>query len=894
MNWKKICSAVLTAAIVAGTGVFVSAATDVPEDVIFDLTSLGIIQGDENGELHLDEQVTRAEFVSMMMRLTQMQGWEMEPGRTDFTDVKDTDWFYDEVYWMTDTGVIRGYGDSTFRPENPVSAEEAVKIMVTILGYGGAAEDLGGYPQGYMSIAASSRLTRGVDTGEGFCRADAMLLIDNSLDVYLNEPEYMQGSTSGFSGRETLRDRLMGVNFSDTLYEIRGVVQANASTWIVPGNYEDLEDDEIVIDGVLYQTGVPDAADYIGKQVDCYVAVKDDVRVIQSIRETNRNQVLEITDEDFVNVDNGILTYLLNDKEKNLRISDTAVYLKNMRIVEQWSDSDIALTRGSITLIDNNGDNAYDIIHVQEFETYLISDVNTDVIYFEPRGENQSKKLINFNSKDEIEYIITDPEGNFLEPSDLRADMTVSVMESPDASLCKIVTGPESFAEVLNIAGKDTLTFGDKEYEPEQGFTDEYQVGNEYQVYLNFRNEIFMLDTAKESERALQYGYIAEIETAGSFESEVKVLMVEPGDFVEVEEQSAIEDDDTVLLKLKGQNKGLKELALAENVKVDGKKMDAEALLRHFGQNGSRLNRVVSYRTNSDGAINYIETPEVSGRELASREEQRIYNAQEKIFGGMLVGAFGATEETKVLMIPDYANQGEVAKEDYYAVVEINDDQAYTVNGYDEGERQCVNLITIMTTMQYDASSAILDTDKMALLENTVTTLDAEGNEVFELEFWSEGGKMTYGVENMTRELAQTLKAGDIFYYAVSPSSNKVNKIVRVENVINPENGMGQFGQPADSNPEGLGQITAGTVTDIDYEQIIDVSNRRKDRLSIDFGNGDSAEVYINSRNAPSIYLYDTKTRTIEAITSRDIVPGDGYIVVHTKNDTVRGAVVVQ
>lgn len=886
---KKMCSILLVAAVIAGTGVFASAA-EISESVIFNLKSLQIVQGDENGELYLEEKVTRAEFISMMARMLQIQDLHASAGRTDFRDVNSDDWFYDAVYWMADSGILRGYGDGTFRPNAPVSANEAVKILITVLGYGDAAEEAGGYPQGYLSIANKSRLTRGVDTGNSFCRADAMVLIDNSLDVYINE---LGKDVPTLNHRETFRDRLMGSNKSESIYEIKGIVQANASAWIVPGDYN-LKDDQIIIDGLLYQTEVPNAADYLGKQVECYVAVEDDVRTLLSIRETKKNRVIEITDEDFVSADTGSITYRQDDKDERAELSDTAVLLKNMRIAEQWSARDINLTQGSITLIDNDGDDAYDVIHIQEFESYLISDLRADVIYFKLHEDNQNKKVINFASNNHVNYIIADSEGKLLEVSDLQKDMVVSIMESGDGNVCKIITGQPSFTAVLEMADADSLYFDGKEYYTEHAFCDKYRLGDTYHVYLNFRGEIYMIDTSEESDSGLHYGYIAELQSKGSLVSGVKALVIEPGAFVEVEEKSEVEDDDTVLRKLKGQNKSVKEFVFADNVKVDGKRMNSQELLHYFNQSGTRSNRVVQYRVNSDGKISNIEIPQICGRELSSREEQRIYNAQEKIFGGMLVGAFGATEATKVLVIPDYAGQGSVSQEDYQAVVEINDGQAYTVNGYDVGERECVDLITIMTTMQYDASSAILDTDKMALLEKSITRIDENGDTAVQLQFWSDGKAMSYVADDKVRLTAEQLKSGDIFYYAISPSSNMINKIIRIDNVVEPDRGQGQFGQPGDSNPEGLGQITAGTVSDILYEQIIDISNRRKDCIQVNLGNGEMAEIRINSRNAPAMYLYSKRKNTAKPITSRDIIPDDGTIVIHVKNNAVRGVVVVQ
>ena len=575
MDWKKrMISAVLSVAILTGTAAIAAAAADVPEDVIFDLTSLHILQGDENGELHLDRQVTRAEYAGLMVRLIQMQDWQAEKGRGAFSDVDDDDWFYDAVYWLTDCGIVQGYSDGTFRPNDPVRAEEAIKILTTILGYTEAAEEMGGYPQGYLKIAHASQLTRGVDIGEGFCRADAIRLIDNSLDIYVYLPEYLRGGTVG-SSRETLRDRLMGVSLSDTIYEVTGVVQANAGTWIVPGSYETLRDNEIVIDGTRYLTDVPNAADYIGKQVECYVSVSGDTRRIQSIRETSRNHVAELTEEEFVSAEQGAVIYIDNDKKKRLKLSDTAVLLKNMRLAEQWSERDITLSQGSITFIDNNGDDAYDVIHIQEFETYLISDVNTDVIYFKLRGNSQDKKLINFAADTDVDYHISDADGKLLQVEDLQKDMTVSIMESADGSICKIIAGRPAFSAVLEMAEEDALYFDGTAYAFDAGFADDYQLDTAYRVYLNFRGDLFLLEKEKDAKRAMQYGYVAEVKALGALQSEVQMLIAEPGDFVEVEEKSAVEDDESVLRKLKGQNKSLKTFTAAQNVKVNGSKMDA-------------------------------------------------------------------------------------------------------------------------------------------------------------------------------------------------------------------------------------------------------------------------------------------------------------------------------
>ena len=50
------------------------------------------------------------------------------------SDVKDTDYFYTEVTAMYKQGVISGYGDGTFLPQNSVTHAEAIKLVCSMAG----------------------------------------------------------------------------------------------------------------------------------------------------------------------------------------------------------------------------------------------------------------------------------------------------------------------------------------------------------------------------------------------------------------------------------------------------------------------------------------------------------------------------------------------------------------------------------------------------------------------------------------------------------------------------------------------------------------------------------------------------------------------------------------
>ncbi len=51
--------------------------------------------------------------------------------RLEFSDVKEGQWFYEPVMSLSSRGLIKGYGDNTFRPNDKVSFGEFLKIIMT-------------------------------------------------------------------------------------------------------------------------------------------------------------------------------------------------------------------------------------------------------------------------------------------------------------------------------------------------------------------------------------------------------------------------------------------------------------------------------------------------------------------------------------------------------------------------------------------------------------------------------------------------------------------------------------------------------------------------------------------------------------------------------------------
>ena len=185
MKGKQWLCAALAGALLASL-VCVSALAAPPVDEAAQVMgALGILGGDEHGDLNLERTVTRAEFVTMAVKATPAGGQLGVPATSPYPDVPYTHWAAGYVQAGVSAGLISGYTDGTFRPENPITLAEGATIALGLLGY--TAADLPGtYPMGQLAMYRNLGLDDGVQVGAAdslLTRQDAMYLFYNLLSA---------------------------------------------------------------------------------------------------------------------------------------------------------------------------------------------------------------------------------------------------------------------------------------------------------------------------------------------------------------------------------------------------------------------------------------------------------------------------------------------------------------------------------------------------------------------------------------------------------------------------------------------------------------------------------------------------------------------------------------
>ena len=89
----------------------------------------GYINGYEDKTFRPENNITRAEFVKLVNVVFNLKG-EVD---IDFRDVLNpNEWYYNQLKIAVRYGYIKGYEDNTFRPEKPITRQEAIKIITKL------------------------------------------------------------------------------------------------------------------------------------------------------------------------------------------------------------------------------------------------------------------------------------------------------------------------------------------------------------------------------------------------------------------------------------------------------------------------------------------------------------------------------------------------------------------------------------------------------------------------------------------------------------------------------------------------------------------------------------------------------------------------------------------
>ncbi len=547
------------------------------------LMTLKILQGYEDGSLQLDSSITRAELAAMISRTVQgtedynlnagailninmsetpenieavnankaNEGIDAVPGQsvtsvgakayyTDsefkvfasapFSDVEKSHWAYDDIEYLRGQGIVSGNSDGTFAPESNVLYEEAVKFVVSALGYDFMAVSYGGYPEGYIKTATQLKILKNVSGQIGWdaTRQQVMMLLFNAITAdYL----IIDGISDGHSIYETGKSILNHIYGMDI---VKGQVMATKNSGITYAS--DATDAGVLelgyadMSGVLLKYNDPSFENYLGYDVKAYIKYdeettsKGEVFIMFPVDKTEKITInaSDITDIDIS--DRKIKALVGEDKIATIKYAQNPTVIYNdMGYSAPLNEEFFQINSGDVTFVSSDGTDVYDLILANNYYSMYVETVKQSsksirgILY---NGENlvdgyelslDDEAYKNDPSKQKITVDIVKADGTFGTFEDITPETAVSIKMW--ANHYKVYLGEKLVSGTISKKGRDYIYIGENKYESASGVNafEGYALGDGIDVAVARDGKVFYSRASKSLSEGLAYGLLLNI-----------------------------------------------------------------------------------------------------------------------------------------------------------------------------------------------------------------------------------------------------------------------------------------------------------------------------------------------------------------------------------------------
>ena len=675
---------------------------DTNTDMYEMMSAFGMYDADSTG---LSLEITRGEAAKLIcdiLDLTPLSGSDYS-----FSDCGQDYEYSQYIYTVVENGYLSGYDDGKFYPVSTLSYNDAVRAIVTVLGYSKIAENDGGYPNGYLKIAANNSCLKNVtptDAGE-ITKENFLRLFYNSFDVNVYELTY-NGNNFGYSLSE---DETL-LSAYRNIYKLRGKVVANSYTGI--SGETTAGEGTIKIDGIE-MTNANDLYDsYIGREVTCYYQADsaDDYEILY-MTPTSRSSVITLTADEIEEYENFSYTYIPegSNRDRTITISNNANIIYNNKAVYDYTDDMLCPKVGSVEFVDANSDGRYDnndTVIINSYRNIVVNyvDTNNEVIY--------DKYSSDFNlDLSEVENVeIKDKHGDVFGLRELREWDVLTALISPDNEYAQIVLIDESSTGNVNsinrqddeiTIGGETLSFA-KDW---RGNTDDIKLGNSVTVYWDL------------------FGNVAAINTVVQQTNGRIMILTAHG----MNDESGEEE---YYIKSYSSDREITYYPLAERVKYNGTKRDAEDIQ---GFLDDQMGSAVMVDINTDGEISSITTAAKPGEDENRGFYKLNYDGESLVYG-IEASNFGYRfrRGSEVYTIPEDPEEYGDSSRFSYNAQSFTNGVSYVVDGYSTTPNSAVADVIVYKAPP--AQSATYDPSTGFVIANIEERLDDDDNVVTYVE----------------------------------------------------------------------------------------------------------------------------------------------------------------
>lgn len=174
--FNKLTAIIICVSALISTSVFAEDYTNYANE----LKNMGLFKGTDIG-YELDKTLTRAESATMLVRLL---GAEITATSSKYetvlSDVPEEKWHYSYVMYCYEKGITKGTGSDTFSPDDTVTAEQFVTLVLRALGYSDAEPETAFVTANKVGLFGT-KFSKQLEESEQFLRNEMVYIAYRSL-----------------------------------------------------------------------------------------------------------------------------------------------------------------------------------------------------------------------------------------------------------------------------------------------------------------------------------------------------------------------------------------------------------------------------------------------------------------------------------------------------------------------------------------------------------------------------------------------------------------------------------------------------------------------------------------------------------------------------------------
>lgn len=594
------------------------------------------------------DKMTRKDFALLVSSLIPM---DMKTEVDVFVDLPDDKVYSDAINKLFNMNIISGNGNGQFFPDNQIENIQVLQILANMLGYGDYAKLKGGYPIGVIAAFRQHNVI-----SDSYLSCDATVenileIVKEALIANLMEVKEISSTESTYKQSDAT---FLSVNYD--IYMAEGVLSADGTIDI--NTLGDVDKDIIVVDGISY--ACKDeliAEDLIGHNVELFY------RDIDGIRESVylfpvKNSKIVVNAEHIIGLSNNVFSYQIDDmREKKIALDSSADYIYNGVVMENLNSTLMQPDDGRITFIDNDKDSKYDVIIIEDYDSFVVASTsdmgNHKMIYPEDKFDAYPVKI----DKEMTE--IFDFAGNRLSISKIDTGKSITVAGITDDAK-KIVIAKKIYCDV------DTFTGAVKSIGKTNARSYLNISGEKYYIAHTVKSSKVAFPMSVQLEYKLDYfGKILDYTMVGDISEQVSIgylidAMVDTLPF-----------ETTVKIKIYTDFNKMMVYDTASRVKIDGitTRTPQIDVMNKISSSGEVVPQLVLFKLDNNGKINFLDlaTPVDDYSEAYSvdnrlrvtypKTSSLIHNKAQNILGSRIA----LDNNTKIMHVASNSSTAEIS-----------------------------------------------------------------------------------------------------------------------------------------------------------------------------------------------------------------------------------------